>query len=302
MIIKYYYIILFYSLLFFYNTNAQNIDAYKQIDTIKISDSLKSKIFIIKADTAEIISKDISNYLITQIEITDFNDNSIVQTIIDTSAMNFGVGEIDFVDVNFDGYLDIDINLGFHDLTPFHSFWLYDNSKNIFYYSPEFSQLNDYSFDSDKKEIKSNSQSTGGRGGYSEILNVENGKLSLIETEYSNYNDYERKRLIKNVLRTDSLVETGSLNDGTSVFEIYNLVNDSLLLTEKSWLVDLEMPFPKDVYMNEIYNCGIWGGCMKYLRKEIYIYDDKQQIFSIQDTLKYQAVDNKWKKVKTFVK
>lgn len=301
MITKHYYLILFSCLLFFSSTKAQQFNV-EQIDTIRISSSQESKLFIIKVDTSEIILKDDFNYLITKIEINNLNDNSLFQTIIDTSEMIFGAGGVDFVDVNLDGYLDLDLNLGYSNLMPIHSFWLYCPKTKQFFQSPEYSQLNDYDIDIDKKEIESYSQSTGGRGGSSEKYKIKNGNLVLLETEYSNFYEFVHQRLIDNILRTDSLVETGSSEDGTSIFEIYNLVKDSLLLTEKIWAVDIEPPYSNEIYDNEIYDCEPWGGCIKYLRKEIYLYGNKKQGYTVQDTVRYQVINNKWQKVKIFFK
>ena len=51
-----------------------------------------------------------------------------------------------------------------------------------------------------------------------------------------------------------------------------------------------------------IYNCGPWGGCLKYLRKEVYSYDIKAGDYAIKDTLRFEVINNKWEKVKIFKK
>jgi hypothetical protein len=103
------------------------------------------------------------------------------------------------------------------------------------------------------------------------------------------------------VLRTDSLVETDWVHS-TAVLDTYTLVNDSLLLTEKSWLTGVAAPYPADIEENHLYNCGSWGGCMKYLKKEIYFYGNRNKSYTIKDTLRYQVINNKWQKIKTFNK
>ncbi len=215
-------------------------------------------------------------------------------------------GEIEYVDINSDGCKDIDIHTGGYNLVPTHSFWLFNKLNNRFYYSPEFSQLNEFSIVFGKKEIESYSQSTGGRGGSSEKYKIENGSLSLMETEYSNYYDYERQEVINGVLRTVELEKEEWIKDDEdnhmSVIKIYNLVNDSLLLTERNWLTGVNMPYSSDIYDNEIYNCGPWGGCLKYLRKEVYSYDIKAGDYAIKDTLRFEVINNKWEKVKIFKK
>jgi hypothetical protein len=295
------YNILLYCFLFLSITNAQQIAAYEQIDTIRVSNFPDSKIFLIKVDTTEITSKYNLRYLIAHIEITDLNKDSLIQTISDTSEMNYAAGGVEYVDINLDGYLDLDLNLGLINLIPLHSFYLYNQFKDEYYYSPDFSQLNDYEIDVDKKEIESYSQSTGGRGGYRAKYKIKNDNLFLIEDENSNYYDYEHQKVINNVLRTDSLVETDWVHS-TAVLDTYTLVNDSLLLTEKSWLTGVAAPYPADIEENHLYNCGSWGGCMKYLKKEIYFYGNRNKSYTIKDTLRYQVINNKWQKIKTFNK
>jgi len=286
---------------------AQQINMYLQVDTVRIEDSPESKIFIFKVDTSEMVTKYGPNDLITHIEITDFNNNSFVQVINDTSERHSFAGGVVYIDINLDGQVDLDIDLGIFNLTPAHSFWLFDNSINKFYYSPEFSQLNDYSIDSSKKEIESHSQSTGGRGGYSEKYKIEKGGLSLIETKHSNFYNYEHQKVINGVLKTVELQKEEWLEDEMSkhlsLIETYKLVNDSLLLTEKSWLTGVDPRYQKDIEVNEnIYNCGPWGGCLKYLRKEVYSYDTNKVSYAIKDTTRYQVINYKWEKVDVFTK
>jgi hypothetical protein len=244
--------------------NAQKHDSYLLADTIKVTNDPTSMILIIKIDTSLIKHKySIGSDMITHIEIYDYSNNLLVQSINDTSESHSFAGGVDYIDINLDGYLDIDIDLGVSNLTPIHSFWLFEKLDNKFYYSPDFSQLNAYNIDLDKKEINSYSQSTGGRGGSSEKYKVENGNLYLIETEYSNYYDYERKELINGILRTVEVDELNEVKDDEgnyiNVINSYNLVDDSLLLTEKNWLIEFKgEDYSK--YDSDTYDCGPWGG------------------------------------------
>jgi hypothetical protein len=299
-------VILYYLLLSQFTsviTIAQKVETVIQIDTVRVANIPASMIFIIKIDTSMLDHKySFGSDLITHIELYEYINNLLVQTINDTSESNSFAGGVNYVDINLDGYLDLDIDLGVSNLTPFHSFWLYDQLKNKFYHSPEFSQLNDYSIDFDKKEIDSYSQSTGGRGGYNEKYKVGNGKLYLIGTEYSNFYDYEKKELVNGVLKVVSKEEPEDIKDKNGnyikLIKTYNLVNDSLLLTKKSWLVDAEGE-DLNKYDSDTYYCSPWGECLKYLRKEIYSYDKNDGQLSTK-ILKYQVFNNKWKKVKDF--
>ena len=253
-------IILFFFLLLFANqffcvlTKAQNLNSFEQIDTLRLCDSTESNLFILNINTNEINTQEGAD-LVTNIEIHNFLDDSLIQKFSDTSNSGIMSGEIEYVDINSDGCKDIDIHTGGYNLVPTHSFWLFNKLNNRFYYSPEFSQLNEFSIVFGKKEIESYSQSTGGRGGSSEKYKIENGSLSLMETEYSNYYDYERQEVINGVLRTVELEKEEWIKDDEdnhmSVIKIYNLVNDSLLLTERNWLTGVNMPYSSDIYDND---------------------------------------------------
>ena len=309
MILKHFYalILLFYSLSILsteFIVIAQQQNVYEQVDTIKITNDPESMILIIKVDTFKIKWESGFRDMINHIEVYDYSNKELIQTINDSSESYSFAGGVDYVDINLDGYLDIDILLGISNLTPFHSFWLFDKLNNKFYSSPDFSQLNEYDIDVDKKEIDSYSQSTGGRGGYSEKFKIENGNLFLIEKEYSNYFDYERQEIINGVLRTVELIEEEWLTDddkgnGTSIINTYKLFYDSLLLTEKSWMTDLNGE-DASKYNSDTYYCGPWGECIKYLRKEVYSYNINDGRLT-QEILKYQVINNKWTKVEDFI-
>jgi hypothetical protein len=242
---------------------------------------------------------------ITQIELYDYSTNKLIQIIKDTSESYSFPDWVTYIDINLDGYLDIDIPLGYFNLVPFHSFWLYDNTRNLFFHSEEFSQLNDYYIDQEEKIISSHAQSTGGRGAEVEKYKIENGNLTLIETSYSNYYDYEKKALVNGDLITVELIEEDYSETNETdiedaiILNYYKLLYDTLLLVEKEWLIDIDIKKEKNnVWSSDIYNCGPWGGCLKYLRREVYSYHLNQDGQLVKEILKYRVVNNKWEKLK----
>ena len=274
-------------------------------DTVIIHSSIKSLIFISEFDTIKVsdFGYDDKDYIIN-VKVIDSETDSLLQIVSDTG--DYWEPSLKFIDINLDGYLDMEFYVSYSNLVPIYSFWIYDSAKSLFIYSDEYSVLNDYSIDIEKREIESFAQSTGGRGGYTEKYKIVDGHLSLFETESSNYYDYERQEVINGVLKTVALEKEDWAKDDEgnhlSIIEIYKLVNDSLLSTEKNWLTAIGMPYPDDISDNDIYNCGPWGGCLKYLRKEVYSYDIESNGYIIKDTTRYQVINNKWEIVKAFNK
>jgi hypothetical protein len=283
---------------------AQEQNEYSQIDTVKICDMPQSKTFIFKVVTSE-INSEYNKELITDIYIYNLPNETFLQIIKDTSTLNFSGGEVDYVDINIDGYLDIDINLGYYNLIASHTFWLFDPKDNKFYYSGEFSRLNDYYVDVDEKIIESNELSLGGSGGYSQKFKVENDSLILIETSFGNYYEYEKTKLINGMLKTVEKVEEGWETDSNDnqliVLSHYKLIEDTLLIIEKEWLTELNEKITNDTSSDDIYDCGPWGWCLKYLKKEIYSYKKNESVKLIKNTEKYQVLNDEWVKVVEFV-
>jgi len=280
---------------------AQKQIEYSQVDTVIISESPESKTFIIKAVNSEIESEYYDNKLLTNISIYNFPNGLLVQTIHDTSESFFSGGWIKYVDINFDRYLDIDIELGYHNLIPFHSFWIFNPKENEFFYSREFSQLNDYYVYVEEKIINSSQQSLGGRGGYLEKYKIENDSLILIETSSLDYYDYERSELVDGELKTVELTSqewvTDSNDNQLIVLNQYKLIDDSLLIVKKNWLIEFKDKINRSIHSEDIYECGYLGYCLKYLKKEVYFYEKDKNGTLIKFTKKYQVINNKWEKI-----
>lgn len=272
-------------------------------DTISISSKINPLIFIQECE----VSKSPSGFeqQILNIKVIDFVSDSLIQLIKDSSA--FCYPSIDNVDINLDGYLDIDIEGDHSGLSSSHVFWIYDSTKSIFVYSEEFSELYDYSIDHESHLIESYVHFLGGRGFSMKKYKILDGHLSIIESEYSEKNNYEHKEIINGVLRTTRLdEEKWEVDDeGNSLIVIdrYDLIHDSLMLTKRSWLTYFEGKITEDVYnMSDIYECGPWGECLKYLRSEEYTYAFIDNNFVITNIRKYQVINDNFEEVKHFIK
>lgn len=286
----------------FWEIFPQNNSALAQIDTINIGSPTYNLTFVFRTDISHVESVRNERNLFIKMDVYNYSDNTLLQTFIDTIDYRTGAGEVEFCDINLDGYKDIDINSGIHNLSPSHSFWLYDSTKNKFYHSEEYSHLMDYSIDEGNKEIESYDQFTGARGGYTEYYKVLNGHLFLFATDYSNLFDFEKKEIVHGVLRTVASNYTYNVIDPNdqqiTVFEYYTLIDDSLLLKQKSWLSEVT-DIDENMSKNGIYEVGGLREYLKYIRKEIYTYNI-DSIKSLKNIDRYQVINNKWIKVKNF--
>jgi hypothetical protein len=286
----------------------QQTEKDEKIDTIKVCNSPKTITFIFKIDSYVIETKDLDQYIVTRIEIYNFKNSKPFQMINDTTAFMYGADWVKYEDLNFDGFLDFDLPIGYQNLTQLHKFWIYDKKKEQYSFSPEFSVLQDYTIDKEKKEIETHSQATGGKGYSSERYKFINGRLKLIGSEYLNDYNFERKEIVNGTLKTvESVEEDGDRvlinGDTVSVFVLnnYKFKYDSLLLIEKDWFYGDENKDSVNSKNEDIYNCEAIGNyCIKYLRKEIYSYSLDENGSLVQETKKYKVINNKWELVKDF--
>jgi len=271
---KYFNFITFIFLIIFYLCNvtvAQRHNSYIQIDTINICEKPNSMVFIFKSDTSKISAKYFDRDMITTIEIFKLGNGLPVQKIIDTSR-NYYDCWIDYVDINLDGYLDLDINLGYYNLIPYHSFWLYNKFKKEYSHSSEYSELNDYYLNTDKKEINSVEQFTGGRGGIISTYKIDDENLSLIKEVFIDIDSTTKVQI-----------------------ELYENIFDSLMVIEKKWLIEVQ-EIPWEMRTSDTYLCED-GRNMKYLKKELYKYQ-KINGEIISEVQNYKVLNNKWQLIK----
>lgn len=275
-----------------YSQNSLNAT---QIDTIKISKSSQDFIFSTITDTVD------SYTLVTRIEIYDQTKNVLVQTINDTCVCGLTGGNVSYIDINFDGYIDIEIFHGMNNLIPYLSFWLYDKYLERYFYSEEFSELNMYYVDYENKEITSVAQATGGRGGYSCNYGVKNGRLIKIVDNYIDWDDH-----VSNIYSNNEIAQTirwkkDEFNyDGeVIVFEKYAINDKSEILIEKSWRIDKGKYLISDDGSGVIVK-EIDGVYYQMLKKEVYSYEEIGVDTLLRKTRKYEAIGNKLKEVTEF--
>lgn len=267
-----------------------------QIDTIKIHKSNDPLVFFTKIDTIG------RQYFVTKIKVYDPRKETLLQTINDTSSSNFGGGRVNYLDINLDGYKDIEINCGVNNLIPIYSFWLYDRGKREYSYSSEFSRLHRYYIDRENKEIKSVSQFVGGIGGYECLYRVENGRLfkvidNLSQGRESESNIYYNNKKIQTI-RMETY-DTGYNND-TLIFKIYAVNGSSEILIGKSWrrfISNLDISYhSKDKGIFEKFNDNWY----ELIKKEEYSYEELTPDTLTKKVKKYKAVGNGWEEVDEF--
>jgi hypothetical protein len=252
-------------------------------DTVIINKSLGSFIFSLSYDTLSV------DQIVRKIEVLIPDSNKHVQTIIDSMDER---GGISVVDINLDGYLDLRENYGFYQISPAYCFRLFDPRKNIFELLNELC-FSDYYIDTVSKVIEEHNQSTGGRGGESNKYKIINGRFQLIESIYSNKDEYEKKQLVNNSMRIVELAETEEADSFIIVLS-YSLIYDSLRIVEKLWKIFTENPDEAEM-KNKLICCEPYG-CFLCFKKILYSYERKNgKIY--RNEKHFEVIDNKWEKV-----
>jgi hypothetical protein len=94
-----------------------------------------------------------------ELTISHFQAKQIIQTINDTISGCFATlgifdNDNDFMDVNFDGYVDLPIIIGVENLGVFHyNIWLYSSDKNLFELYEDFKNLPGVYINTDDKQL-----------------------------------------------------------------------------------------------------------------------------------------------------
>lgn len=239
-----------------YAFNYHYIDKNKTtVDTLKINNSGKSVIIFSSFDKVKtnIEGGFIDDY-VTTLTMYNLYSDSLLQIIKDTSQF-FNFPEIRFVDINMDGYADIELRYMNERSTQYSYFWLYDITSNRFVCFPDF-ELNDYSIDSKDKIIWSSLFYSGYFCSTFSKYKVYDNHLVQFEEEgcskdsKGNIENY-KKGLIDNVLKIVKLDSILFL-DSIIVVKSYKIFNDSLLISEIYWLSNKEVGLT-DNYNDEIY-------------------------------------------------
>ena len=143
---------------------------------------------------------------------------------------------MDFVDIDFDGYLDLQVNgLGLNTINSTSSFWLFNPQTGLFEESQEFSSFDELSIDKDKREITSWSASVGyDKSSQSSTYKVVDHHLVLVAEERSYEDEHERQELLNGEMTVVSRSGTRSIRDSVGKSTGADLV----IVTSEEWLFD----------------------------------------------------------------
>lgn len=265
----------------------------QQFDTLNIHNKRDPLVYIFKSDTSLF---DNGNKIISNIQVYNLEGNLLIQSLSDTSDYYMWGGKIKFIDINLDGFLDIDIYIGNINLVPLHTFWIFNKITRKYYYSSKFSELNEYYIDSAKNRIESYKQYTGGKGADYHYYNIIDGKLfEASSEEYWKFN-YNYKSVINGEIVTTAQRIESEITDYNGnkiiILDSYKYILDSLRLVTKSWLVDIPNQVI-DINHKDIYECGPSGKCLKYIKKEIYSYSVNNDSVFIS-ICKYKVKNKIW--------
>jgi hypothetical protein len=174
--------------------------------SIKINESLPEYSFEICGDN------DGDFFKVNKIEIYDgTNKGRLIQkldikdSIVPINIENAGV---EFVDANFDGYLDLQIQTGMGaGSNIFYSYWLWNMDTSMYVLNEELSLLTSTKFDSINKTITSENSSQAGAYYIESVYKYIDEKLTLIketeriaDTEKKMFN-YTVRELVNNELK-----------------------------------------------------------------------------------------------------
>ena len=289
--------LIIFNLLLLDSTLAQNETEYDFVDTLKISEAQNSPVYIIKTDTSLCSRK---YDLVSKILIFELNTQKLIQEINDTSYIwSFG-GEHYYEDINLDGYKDIVIHLGYSNLAPSFSFWLYDETKNEFFPGIDFNVLNEYDIDKKTKIIESQYTSVGGMGFSNSKYSISGNSLILLEYEDQRNFSYKKEQYLDGKLSYSEEIKEkydDEYPNGYFLLEEKKIIYDTLLVSKKEWIIKKSIRPNLTEQKNKVIVCNKLLDCHKYLKREKYNYtfiDNKL----IADTTYYIVEINKWIKQK----
>lgn len=262
----------------------------QHIDTVLVHNSLSEYIFLSTIDTID-LDNNIKEYVL-KVSIRNLETNNYIQELIDTSRYDWDISGISYFDINLDDFIDLEIR--YHNRSrgnDDNSFWLYDSTQNLFIYSRDFSQLDEYEIinRNDKIIRVYESMYVGIICQTTYIYEIDGTQLILLEQAgcdefryegfYDNY-VYYKKKLINGKMR---YVELDSLLHVKDMFidKYYSFYQDTLVIKEVYWTNDNRANFT-DSSNPEVYYTRARFGEVKLLKKDIYNYsvssDGKLQV------------------------
>lgn len=257
------------------------------IDTVSVGKDMEPWVFTVEG-VKENAEQSEAQSTTPKLTIRVLKTGRVVQ-VLDNFADIEGLG---LTDINIDGYLDLRVEGHPMNLSPTFEFWTFSQQKAEFEMNPAFSGLNDYSIDVEKRQIRSSSQETGGRGGETTVYEVIDEGLNPIEYTSENRLDFEHQQLVSGMLQTVGLRSFLEESDDMGTLSTYHRKGDSLCLVEKVWIhIGVE---PTQLEMaNKVADCEPWG-CYVFLKKEKYEYELVDGIQQIKRTLRYKVENSKW--------
>ena len=239
--IHYYFILIF---LFAVNMVFPQSDVHNHLeltetDTITVNPELPQ--YVVK-----IYTKD-ENHWDTTVKIYVVGDTALVQSF-DPNECCLNIDD-SLIDINFDGYNDLQITGSWHNtIYTASSFWLFNPESKKFEESEEFSEFDEIEVNKENRTITSYAASAGNdKNGWSQTYKVVNNHLVLITEDKSYRYDREKKELQGDSMVTiyktyeegkyDSLGYeiNGILLHNLSIINTENLIYGKLRPIKKVW-------------------------------------------------------------------
>jgi len=281
----------------------------QQVDTVLVHNTLTSYQVVSTIDTVK-LNKYLKGYVL-KLSISDLKTNNFIQEIKDTSDEYWELSGINYFDINLDDFKDIKVRFTDSGGWESNSFWLYDSTHNLFFYSNEFSQLGEYSIvDRTNKIIRAYSPSYRGMiHGAEYRYKIDGANLILLEEEgwgeaVDDGNIYDidsyyfyKKKLINGELITvelDSLIHSNN----NYINKYYEFIHGSLLPTSILWAIDEVEILTDSSNYNIYYQHRFNGDTYKHYKKIIYDYDVDNEGNLLSTIKTFFVKNNKWVLVK----
>jgi hypothetical protein len=151
-------------------------------------------------------------------------------------------GDLEYMDINFDGYRDIRVmGHGNNAITTTSSFLLFNPQTNAFEESEEYSGFDEIDIDTVNHEISSWSSSVGNRkSNVSSTYKVIGNHLVLVgEEHYNGEDEQEEKKLLNGVMTIVSRSTSRSATDSIAVInQRDDETADLVIVTTEKWVFD----------------------------------------------------------------
>jgi hypothetical protein len=185
-----------------------------QIDTVSVNPALPR--FVV---TASNVNKQPDSAWISihqegdSIELQSFSTNPTY------GSSDFYFTDLNFVDINFDGYIDLQLkgSEGMGMESPRSYFWLFNPQSGLFEESEEYSDFDDLDIDTVEHQITSTASSAGNNKWVeSKVFNVIDHHIDLVEQEESHEYSTEKKILINDSMTVISRSSAKTIHDSLS--------------------------------------------------------------------------------------